>query len=106
MAVAQRMYARALFEAAREAGRLDTVHRELTLVASALEETPELAAFLSNPQLEPAAKADVLEQVAEGADVLVRNFLRLLAEKGRAGELAQIAADFDALVDEAVSASS
>jgi F-type H+-transporting ATPase subunit delta len=101
MAVAQRLYARALFEAARDAGRLENVHRELSLLAGALEETPELAAFLSNPQLDPAAKADVLEQVAEGADQLVRNFLRVIAAKGRAGELGQMAQEFDALVDQA-----
>ena len=101
MAVAQRMYARALFEAAEGAGRVDTAHRELGLLAQALEETPELEAFLSNPQLEPAAKADLLAQVAEGADPLVANFLRVIAEKGRAGELGQMAVEFDQLVDEA-----
>jgi F-type H+-transporting ATPase subunit delta len=99
MAVAQRMYARALFEAAQEQGRVEVVQRELAALAAALEESPELAAFLANPQLEPAAKAAVLEQVAEGADVLVRNFLRLAAEKGRARELGAIAHEFHALVD-------
>jgi F-type H+-transporting ATPase subunit delta len=101
VAVAQRLYARALYEAAREHGRVDAVRGELAALAGALEETPELGAFLANPQLDPAAKAGVLEQVSEGADELVRNFLRLLAEKGRAGELAEVAAEFQALVDEA-----
>jgi F-type H+-transporting ATPase subunit delta len=101
MAVAQRMYARALFDAAQEAGRVDAVQRDLTALAGALEESPELAAFLSNPQLEPAAKASVLEQLSEGADELVRNFLRLLAEKGRAGELGAVVPEFQALVDRA-----
>jgi F-type H+-transporting ATPase subunit delta len=100
MAVAQRLYARALFEAAQDAGRVEAVHRELGLVAAALDETPELAAFLSNPQLDTATKADVLDQVTEGADPLVSNFLRVIAEKGRVGELAEMAAELDALVDE------
>jgi F-type H+-transporting ATPase subunit delta len=43
----------------------------------------------------------VLERVAEGADEEILNFLRLLAEKGRTGELSQIADEFDALVAEA-----
>jgi len=43
-------------------------------------------------------KADVLAQVASGGDELVANFVRLLAEKGRAGELREIAAELDALV--------
>jgi F-type H+-transporting ATPase subunit delta len=43
-------------------------------------------------------KADVLARVAEGSDELVINFLRLIAEKGRAAELADIVAELDILV--------
>ncbi len=98
MAVAQRMYARALFEAAQEAGRVDDVAADLGGLATAVEEVPELRSFLRNPQIEPAGKADVLEQLAADADELVRNFVRLVAEKGRAGELPEISAELDALV--------
>jgi F-type H+-transporting ATPase subunit delta len=101
VAVAQRMYARALFEAAQESERVDEVAGELRALALALDESQELAQFLVNPQVEPAAKGEVLQRVAEGADELVRNFLRLLAEKGRAGELAEIQDEFAALVDQA-----
>lgn len=97
MAVAQRMYARALFEAAEEAGRLDQVAEELAAFAGALGEVPELDAFLRNPQVEPAGKASVLDELVTGADKLVRNFLLLVVEKGRAGELAEIAREFQAL---------
>jgi F-type H+-transporting ATPase subunit delta len=43
-------------------------------------------------------KADVLAEVAGGSDELVVNFVRLVAEKGRAAELAEIVAELDALV--------
>ena len=43
-------------------------------------------------------KEDVLARVAEGSDELVVNFVKLLAEKGRAAELDQVAAEYDALV--------
>lgn len=98
MAVAQRMYARALFGAAEEAGRLDAVAGDLAALATAFEEVPELAAFLRNPQVDPAAKAEALEQLAASADELFRNFLRLVAEKGRAGELAEIDRELEVLV--------
>jgi F-type H+-transporting ATPase subunit delta len=98
MAVAQRMYARALFEAARDEGRLEQVSADLAAVAAALEEVPELAAFLDNPEVEPAGKAGVLDELSQGGDDLVRNFLRLVAEKGRAGELAQMNSELEALV--------
>ena len=59
---------------------------------------PDLSALLENPELEPSVKADVLVRVAEGSDELVLNFLRLIAEKGRAAELAGIVAELDVLV--------
>lgn len=101
MAVAQRMYARALFEAAREAGRVDAVSADLGAIAGAMDEVPELRAFLRNPQIEPAGKADVLAQLSAGGDELVHNFVRLAAVKGRAGELPEISAELDALVAQA-----
>ena len=58
----------------------------------------ELRSMLSNPEVESTVKADVLARVAKGADDEVVNFLRLLAEKGRAGELPQIVDELDVLV--------
>ena len=101
MAVAQRMYARALFQAAQEAGRLERVAEELGALAGAVADVPELAAFLRNPEIEPAGKAALLDELAAGADDLVRNFVRLVAEKGRAGELPEIGRELEALVDKA-----
>ena len=99
MAVAHRMYARALYEAAEDKGRVDVAREQLGELASALETTPELEAFLANPQLDPAAKASVLEEVTTGADPVVRNFVRVVATKGRAGQLRAIAEEFEAIVD-------
>ncbi len=99
MAVSERMYARALFEAAQEKGRVDAVQRDLTAFADAVRASPELAAFLTNPQVDPSAKAAVLEELSEGGDELVRNFLRLIASKGRAGQLAGIRDELQSLVD-------
>ncbi len=98
MAAAHRMYARALFQAAQEQGRLTEVHVELGQFAAALEASPELRGVLANPELETAAKAGVLADILEGADELVHNVVLLLAEKGRAGQIEEIYAEFDALV--------
>jgi F-type H+-transporting ATPase subunit delta len=43
-------------------------------------------------------KADLLQDLLGGADELLRNFLRLLAEKGRIGEIEEIAREFDRLI--------
>jgi F-type H+-transporting ATPase subunit delta len=98
LAVSHRMYARALFQAAQEAGRVDDVAGDLAALARAMDEVAELRAFLRNPQIEPSGKAAVLEQLAAEADALVRNFLRLVAEKGRAGEIPEISVELEALV--------
>jgi F-type H+-transporting ATPase subunit delta len=101
MAVAHRMYAQALYAAAEEQQRVSVARDELAQLATALEESPELGAFLANPQLDPGSKGAVLAEISEGADPLVRNFLQLIAAKGRAGQLGAIAEEFDAIVDRA-----
>jgi F-type H+-transporting ATPase subunit delta len=92
------MYAGALFEAASDEGRLEQVAADLGALALALEEVPELRAFLRNPEVDAAGKADVLLEVSQGGDELVRNFLRLVAEKGRAGQIGEMSEELDALV--------
>jgi F-type H+-transporting ATPase subunit delta len=59
---------------------------------------PELRAVLRNPQLEPRAKAAVLEDLMGESDELLRNFLRLAAEKGRIGEIEEIGREFERLL--------
>ncbi len=63
-----------------------------------IESNEELQDLLSNPEADSRLKADVLADVAKGADELVVNFVRLLAEKGRAAELGEIADELDTLV--------
>ncbi len=98
MSVAHRTYARALFEAAKEKGRLAQVREELGDFVAAVEEVPELDALLRNPQLDPRAKAQALEDVLGGADELVRNFLLLAVEKHRGGQLREIHREFERLM--------
>ena len=98
IAVAHRIYAEALFGAAKDAGRLAPVHEALTDFAAAVEQTPELRTVLRNPQLDPAAKAGILADLAGDEDVLFRNFLLVVAEKGRAGEIEEIAREFERLM--------
>jgi F-type H+-transporting ATPase subunit delta len=98
VSVVAHTYAQALFEAAKEQGRLDEVRAELREFVTALHDVPELHALLRNPQLDPSAKAEALSEVMEGADELVRNFLRVVAEKGRAPLIEEIAGEFEELI--------
>jgi F-type H+-transporting ATPase subunit delta len=96
--VAERMYARALFEAAQDRGRLADVGEQVSDFVEAVREVPELRALLVNPELDTRLKADALGDLLGGADELVRNFLLLLAEKGRIAQLEEIGREFERLV--------
>lgn len=98
MAAGHRIYAEALFSAAKEQDRLQQVAEELADFVAAVRDVPELRSVLRNPQLEPRAKAGVLDDLLGGAEELVRNFLMLAAEKGRIGEIEQIGAEFERLL--------
>lgn len=98
MGVAHRTYARALFEAAKEQGRLAQVNEELSDFAAAAAQVPELASLLENPEVDRASKKAVLEELLAGADELVRNFLLLLVEKGRIAGLQEIVRELESLV--------
>ena len=92
------MYARALYEAAKDKDRLDAVREELADFVQAQHEVPELRELLRNPQLDHRVKASALEELLGGDEELVRNFLLLLAEKNRAGEVEEIAREFEQMV--------
>jgi F-type H+-transporting ATPase subunit delta len=93
------MYARALFQAARDAGKIDAVREEMADLVAAIEGVPELRAVLENPEIDSQAKAAILQDILGGAEPLVHNFLKLLAEKGRSAEIEEIVREYDALVD-------
>jgi len=97
-----RPYADAVFQLARESGQLkawsDALHGAAVAVADA-----ELARLIEDPKTNTAQVAgivaDVARQAAGGvADAAqLDNLLKLLAENGRLGVLADIAAQFDKL---------
>ena len=100
MSVVDRVYANALFEAALEKGRLEQVREQLQQVVEAEAQVPELRELLRNPQLDPRARAAAIGDVLGDADELLRNFLLVLADKGRTGQLEEIAREFERLVAE------
>jgi F-type H+-transporting ATPase subunit delta len=101
VSVVDRVYANALFEAAQEQGKLEPVGEQLGRLVEAEREVPELRELLRNPQLDPRARRAALEDVLGGTEELLRNFLLVLSDKGRAGQLEEIGAEFERLVAEA-----
>jgi F-type H+-transporting ATPase subunit delta len=98
--VVSRTYATALFEAAVDEDKLETVREQLDDFVTALHEVPELDALLRNPQLDSQTKAEALAAVLGEADEILSNFLRVVTEKGRGGQIEEIAREFQALYAE------
>jgi F-type H+-transporting ATPase subunit delta len=74
------------------------VHEALGDFAAAVEQTPALRAVLRNPQIETSVKARILEDLVGEEEPLFRNFLLVVTDKRRIGELEQIAAEFERLM--------
>jgi F-type H+-transporting ATPase subunit delta len=71
------------------------VREDLGDFVEAGRQVPELDELLRNPQLDKRAKAAAVDAVASGGDPLVLNLLRLLVDRGRGGEVAQVAEEFE-----------
>jgi F-type H+-transporting ATPase subunit delta len=95
LSAVHRTYARSLFEAAKEAGRVPAVREDLGDFVEATRQVPELDELLRNPNLDKRVKTAAVDAVASEGDALVLNLLRLLVEKGRGGEVEQVAEEFE-----------
>lgn len=91
------VYARALFEVAKENGDLDEVRAQLAQFADAVDESRELQTFLFSPYFSTDEKKDGLHKAVDGATDAVLNFLELLVEKHRMPAIFRIRRDFDSL---------
>lgn len=98
MSVVHRVYADALLAAARDAKRVDAVRDAFSAFVEAIRGSEELADLLRNPQIDPQAKREGLEAALGEADETFLNFVRLVAEKGRAGELEEIYEEWERLL--------
>jgi F-type H+-transporting ATPase subunit delta len=96
-----RVYATALYEAAKEEGRVEQVRRDLGEFVQAMDASAELRQFLVAEEISDVRKTEVLLEITEGGDGLVRNFLRILVDKSRESELAGAYRAFVSLVEQA-----
>jgi ATP synthase F1 delta subunit len=95
MPEAARVYAEALFEVAKEKGKLDSIGDDLVQFADALSGNRELQVFFFSPHFSSAEKVDGLKRALAGADPEFVNFLELLVEKHRMTEAFRIRREFE-----------
>ena len=91
------VYARSLFEVAKEQDKLDEVREQLGQLADAVDQTRELQLFLFSPYFSTEEKKRGLDRAIDGADPIVQNFLELLVEKHRMPALFRIRREFESL---------
>jgi F-type H+-transporting ATPase subunit delta len=94
------VYARSLFEVAKEQDKLDVVREQLGAFADALDETRELQVFFFSPYFSTQEKKDGLERAVSDADPVVLNFLKLLIEKHRTPVIFRVRADYERMWEE------
>src|SRR3954469_17629081 len=91
------VYARALFESARDNDVLDVIHEQLGAWSDALGENKNLQTFFFSPRFTTAEKKDAIRRIIEGGDERFLNFLELLAERHRLPVTFRIRRAFDEL---------
>jgi len=95
-----RVYARSLFEVARERDKLDEVREQLGQFADTLEGERDMAIFFFSPYFSTGEKKQGLERAVTGADEVFTNFLELLVDKHRMPVIFRIRRAYDTLWEE------
>lgn len=94
------VYARSLFEVAKEQSKLDVVKEQLGQFADALDENRELATFFFAPYFSTQEKEDGLGRLLDGADPVVENFFKVLIENHRVPVIFRVRREFETLYDQ------
>ena len=95
-------YAKALFNLAREDGKVEQYGQELDDFVRLLGELPDLANAIQNPLYTEASRRSVFHSIAEkiGLSPILKSFINLLIEKKRVQNVAEIAEYYHKLIDE------
>ena len=97
-----RRYAKALFQIARETGSMPAVGDDLARFLERFDGDAQLHDVLTRPWIKGADRRAIAVAVAEGegCGALVRDFVGLLAERGRIDHFTEIIASYRNFVDE------
>lgn len=91
------VYARSLFEVAREQGKLDLLREQLGQFADAVSENRDLELFFFSPYFSSAEKQDGLGKLLDGADDRLISFLELLIENHRMPVILRVRREYERL---------
>jgi F-type H+-transporting ATPase subunit delta len=92
-----RVYSEALFEAAKEQGKVDLVREQLGQLCDVLESRQELNVFFFSPLFSTREKKEGIERILSGADEIFVNLLRVLIDNHRMPVIFRIRREYEAL---------
>lgn len=101
--IVAKRYAKALFEVARERGKIADVEQELQAIEQALSGNPDYLKLLEHPNIDASVKASMLKQVFEGklSEELL-NTLQLLVQRGRESILGDLVSFYSQIANDAL----
>ena len=94
------VYARALFDAAKDKDELDEVREDLATFADAVADSHDLQVFLFSPYFSTDEKTDGLRRAVEGGGETFLNFLAVLLENHRMPVIFRVRREYEDLWDE------
>jgi len=94
------VYGNALFQAAKDTGKVGLISEEAAGIIKIFEAVPDLPAFLNSPAIAAILKKEFLESTLDGkiCDELF-NFLCILIDKGRTRHFAKIIGAYTDLIN-------
>jgi F-type H+-transporting ATPase subunit delta len=94
------VYARSLFEVAKEEQLLDTVREQLGAFTDALNDNREVAIFFFSPYFSTNEKKAGLQRMLTGAEPIFMNFLEALLERHRMPAIFRIRVAYEQMWEE------
>ena len=96
-----KVYGDALFEAARDCGKMDEIFEEVQSIGVILEENAELQKILGNPRVMREDKEQMIETIFRGrVSNEIVELMKLMIEKGRYSKIDSVFEYFIGLVKE------
>lgn len=97
---AAKRYAKGLMQFASETGKGAEINQEMTDLKNSIQNSRELAQFLSSPVLDSRRKNTIAKELFKDFSPASQNFIQLVISQRREGLLKQIATQFNELYDQ------
>ena len=97
-----RVYAKAFFSAAKESSATSKVVAELKEFAQQLEQVPAMRSIFGHNAVNAGERKKILVEILQAMQLgeQTKRMLVLLSNRGRLGELSELVAEFESLIDE------